>query len=208
MIASIAAEASLSQHYAPVSTSGLEWSDTQRAALRLIHPYPPVLAFDGDHSGLGANLARGRDFLADGIETVVTIWPDQQDPADYLREHGPCGLAAVTRKGCLQPGPELRPRHIGEIIAQAALLDRVSRSPAVERALTDIVALADLLPVRGANRYLVAVAAATPSQLRGHLDAVAAIAERRTTEVQSSRAARQGNELELSPNKTLGGAAL
>jgi hypothetical protein len=119
MIASVAAEASLSQHYAPVSTSGLEWSDTQRAALAAIHPYPPVLAFDGDHSGLSANIARGRDFLADGTETVMTIWPNEQDPVDYLREHGPSGLAAVTRKGCLSCTPAaLRPIHIGRVVAR------------------------------------------------------------------------------------------
>ena len=158
MIASVAAEASLSQHYAPVSTSGLEWSATQRAALRLIHPYPPVLAFDGDNSGLSANIARGRDFLADGTETVVTIWPNGQDPADYLLEHGPCGLAAVTRKGCLSGTLDtLRPVHIGHLLASEAV-----RGGSARTALSELTLQSLKLSRSAAKRMLEAAAGVVP----------------------------------------------
>lgn len=64
-------------------------------------PKATVVAFDGDDAGRAANATVARRITERGRECVVTDLPTTQDPAEYLTEHGPEGLAAWTRFGAL-----------------------------------------------------------------------------------------------------------
>jgi DNA primase len=164
-IAAQAAASGLSKQYGPVAPSGLALSDTQLLAILALHPTPPVLSGDGDDAGRRATIEWATRTALHGRESAVTVWPDGHDPASWIAAHGEAGLLAVTRKGCLHPAAgDLRPRHAGEVIAQAALDDLASGRYTHEQAVTAIVAPRTHLDGPAARRYTQAASAV----LSGH----------------------------------------
>lgn len=158
-IAAQAAASGLSDRYAPVTPSGVALSDHQLHNILAIHPLPPVFAGDGDAAGRRATVGWATRAALAGRESVVATWPDDHDPASWIAVHGESGLLALTRKGCLDPASTgLRPRHAGEIIAQAALWEVASGLVSLESALAAALAPHDRLPSAAAARYVTAVA--------------------------------------------------
>ncbi len=158
-IAAQAATSGLSDRYAPVAPSGVALSDHQLHDILAIHPLPPVFSGDGDAAGRRATVEWATRAALAGRESVVATWPDDHDPASWIAIHGESGLLALTRKGCLDPASTgLRPRHAGEIIAQAALARAASGLVSIEDAL--IAAIGPRVHLRGAAaaRYAGAVA--------------------------------------------------
>jgi DNA primase len=149
-IAARAASAGLSAKYAPVSASGVRLSDEQVDAILNLHPKAPVLAADGDQAGRDANLEWAARIALRHRESVVTTWPEGHDPASWLASHHDDGLAAVTRRGCLDASAtDLRPRHCGAMLTRGAL-DQLPNAPAERtRALRRLAA-----EVANVSRYL------------------------------------------------------
>lgn len=162
-IAAHAARAGLSAKYAPVSASGVRLSDHQLDAILDLHPRAPVLAADGDPAGRDANLEWAARIALRHRETVITTWPAGEDPASWLANHGPDGLAAITRRGCLAPAPdELRPRHCGMALSEAAL-DQLPDSPAersagLHRLAAEVGNIGRYLGPKAGERYSTAAA--------------------------------------------------
>jgi DNA primase catalytic core len=158
-IAAQAATSGLSDRYAPVAPSGVALSDHQLHDILAIHPLPPVFSGDGDAAGRRATVEWATRAALAGRESVVATWPDGHDPASWLALCGESGLLALTRKGCLDPASTgLRPRHAGEIIAQAALAHAASGLVSLEDALTAAIAPHAHLHGAAAARYVSAVA--------------------------------------------------
>lgn len=177
-IAARAASAGLSAKYAPVSASGVRLSYEQFDAVLNLHPKAPVLAADGDQAGRDANLEWAVRIAHRHRESVVTTWPEGHDPASWLAGHQDDGLAAVTRKGCLDASPnDLRPRHCGAVLTQGAL-DQLPDAPAertqaLHRLVADVANLGRSLGPNAGRRY--AESAATvlgPIVVRVGIDAV------------------------------------
>jgi DNA primase len=121
-IAVAAHAAGLSSHFQPVSTSGLGFSDTQVDRILALHPRAPVVALDGDQAGRDAAAQLAARFAMRGREAVIVSWSAGHDPASWLAERGPDGLAALTRRGCLHAdGDQLRPHHAAPEAAQALM---------------------------------------------------------------------------------------
>lgn len=70
-----------------VATLGTALTD---AHVKLLRPHAEsvVLCFDGDDAGLRAADRAVEIALQRGVEVLVLVLPDNQDPADYVREHG------------------------------------------------------------------------------------------------------------------------
>jgi DNA primase len=169
-----AASSGLSDRYAPVAPSGLALSDKQLRDILSIHPLPPVFSGDGDPAGRRASVEWATRAALAGRESVVTNWPDGHDPASWIATHGETGLLALTRKGCLEPtNTSLRPRHAGEIIAQAALWGVTSGLVSLEEALAAALAPGEHLQGSAAARYITAVArTSAPTVSTAELEAV------------------------------------
>jgi DNA primase len=121
-IAAAAATAGLSSKFAPVCESGIALSETQVEQVIAIHNRAPVLAADGDTAGGGANTKWAAALALKGRESAIVAWPDGEDPASWLATHSTAGLAALTRKGCLEAPPDqLRPRHSAAQVAKALI---------------------------------------------------------------------------------------
>jgi DNA primase len=104
--------AGLGDRFLPVCTSGVAFSDRQIEQILAIHRRAPVIALDGDAAGRRAAARLAARIAQHGREAAIVTWPDGEDPASWLERHGSEGLAAVTRRGCLEvDGAELRPRH-------------------------------------------------------------------------------------------------
>jgi DNA primase len=161
-IAAHAASAGLSKRFAPVAACGRILSDLQIETILAIHPRAPVLAADGDPPGRQANLDWARRMLARGRESVITEWPDGYDPASWLAQRGPAGLAAVTRRGCLDDHTgTLRPRHCGAPLTEADFPDRDAfHRPGRAELLSAVAQATAHLPPAGRRRYLSAAASA------------------------------------------------
>jgi len=158
-VAAQAATSGLSEHYAPVAPSGLALSDHQLRRILSIHSLPPVFSGDGDLAGRRATIVWATRAAVAGRESVITTWPDGHDPASWIATHGECGLLALTRKGCLDSTDgSLRPRHAGEIIAEAALAQATSGLVSLEEALTAAIGPHVHLQGAAAARYVSAVA--------------------------------------------------
>ena len=177
-IAARAASAGLSAKYSPVSASGVHLSDEQLDAVLNLHPKAPVLAADGDQAGRDANLEWAARIALRHRESVVTTWPEGHDPASWLG-HQDDGLAAVTRKGCLDASAnELRPRHCGAMLTQSAL-DQLPDAPAertraLHRLAAEVANVSRGLGPNASRRY--AECAATvlaPVVVRAGIDAAA-----------------------------------
>ncbi len=117
-IAATAAQAGLSAKYAPIVESGLAISPAQWDAILAVHPQPPVICADGDPAGRQTTSRWATQAALQGRESVITTWPDGHDPASWLAQHGPNGLAAITRTRCLNTDRnQLRPRHSAPTVA-------------------------------------------------------------------------------------------
>lgn len=176
-IAARAASAGLSAKYAPVSASGVRLSDEQFDAILNLHPKAPVLAADGDQAGRDANLEWAARIAHRHRESVVTSWPEGHDPASWLVGHQDDGLAAVTRKGCLDASAnDLRPRHCGAILTQGAL-DHLPDAPAertqaLHRLVAEVANISRCLGPNASRRYAESAATAlAPIVVRVGVDA-------------------------------------
>lgn len=153
-IAAAAAKAGLSSKFAPVSESGTALSDAQLEQVMAIHDRAPVLAADGDPTGQGASTKWATALALRGRESAIVTWPEHEDPASWLEKRGPAGLAAVTRKGCLEaPADQLRPRHSGGLVANRLIGNTVGGLEAHWQAA---LAPAERMADRPAQRYLMA----------------------------------------------------
>lgn len=176
-IAARAASAGLSAKYSPVSASGVRLSDEQFDAILNLHPKAPVLAADGDQAGRDANLEWAARIVLRHRESVVTIWPEGHDPASWLAGHQDDGLAAVTRKGCLDASPnDLRPRHCGAVLTQGAL-DQLpeglaERTQALHRLVAEVASTSRYLGPKACRRYAESAASVlAPFVVRAGIDA-------------------------------------
>ncbi len=95
-IAATPASVGLSAKFAPVVESGLAISDVQWETILAVHPGSIVLCADGDEAGRRANAQWAAELAKRSRDSVVTFWPEGDDPASYLAKHGPAGLASVT----------------------------------------------------------------------------------------------------------------
>jgi DNA primase len=117
-ISAQAANVGLSAKYAPVVESGLAISALQWDTITAIHPRPPVLCADGDEGGRTASTRWAAQLAARGREACITWWPAGHDPASWLADHGDEGLAAVSRKGCLEKrDDQVRPQPAAFAVA-------------------------------------------------------------------------------------------
>jgi DNA primase catalytic core len=92
-----AAETGTLDLIAPVTTSGLAVSRVQAAKIIAITRNPVALALDGDDAGHAAT-TRWIQQLHDLGRLATTIQlPERKDPADWIAEHGPRGLAIFRR---------------------------------------------------------------------------------------------------------------
>ena len=176
-IAARAARAGLSVKYAPVSASGVRLSDEQLDAICNLHPKAPVLAADGDRAGRDANLEWAARIALRHRESVVTTWPEGHDPASWLAGHQDDGLAAVTRRGCLDASAnDLRPRHCGAVLTQRAL-DQLPEAPAertqaLHRLVAEVARISRYLGPNASRRYAESAAAVlAPIVVRVGVDA-------------------------------------
>jgi DNA primase len=117
-IAAAARTAGAEDRFQAVSTSGLGFSDVQIAAILAMHPRAPVQALDGDAEGQRTAAQLAARIAQRGRESAIVTLPAGEDPASWLAQHGPQGLAAITRRRCLEvDGAQPRPHHAGEAAA-------------------------------------------------------------------------------------------
>lgn len=178
-IAACAAASGLSAKYAPISASGLYLSDEQLDRILALHPKAPVLAGDGDQAGRDANLEWAARIALRHRETVITTWPESDDPASWLATHSEDGLRAVTRKGCLDaPSGDVRPRHCGRVLTQAAIDDLpdtpAERAAALRQVSSEIGNISRYLGPDAVDRYpITAATVLAPVAVSVGLDAAA-----------------------------------
>src|SRR5207248_8662826 len=94
-------------------------------------------------------------------EVVITSLTDGHDPASWLAANGAAGLAAWTRKGCLDTGLSgTRPTLAGRVVAaqyMASVTDgRRLASAELERIRRDLAEVGAHLPPRAASRWTTA----------------------------------------------------
>lgn len=141
-IAAAAASIGTSACFAPVSPSGTALTDRQVRLVLAAHPTPPLVCADGDAAGVAASVAWADKITRAGRESVVTVLRDGHDPASWLREHGPAGLTAFTRKGCLSHDPgDVRPAPAASLLATSLMDDAIAASAGdAMRALPSVLA--------------------------------------------------------------------
>jgi DNA primase len=150
-IAAAARAAGLADRFQPVSTSGLSFSESQIEQILAMHPRAPVIALDGDQAGQQAAARLAARIAQHGREPAIVTWPRGEDPASWLAEHGPDGLTAVTRRGCLEAEEtELRPRHAGGTVA-AVLMENARGG--LDAQIAAALAPAGRMTATAAERY-------------------------------------------------------
>ena len=123
-IAAAAQAAGVGDHFQPVCTSGLAFSDSQIEQILAMHPRAPVIALDGDQAGKRAAAQLAARIAQHGREAAIVTWRSGEDPASWLAEHGPDALTAITRRGCLDADVrELRPHHAATEAAAVLMED-------------------------------------------------------------------------------------
>jgi DNA primase len=95
-IAAAAIKCGAAHYFCPVTQSGRELSSTQLSRLLGLHVGPPVLAFDGDPAGWDSGQRYARAISRLGATAGIVGLPDSHDPASWLAENGPRGLAAFA----------------------------------------------------------------------------------------------------------------
>ena len=152
-IAAVAARGGEMDRYAPCTTSGVTASHEQVSRVLALHPRPPVIALDGDGSGVeGTGRWLQGLCLDSGRPALVTALPRETDPAEWLAVQGDLGLSVFDRRGCL-PTDE---RHVKPSLPGRALVRLLAqRHPQPVRAvLTSLVPLAARLPPAPAAHLL------------------------------------------------------
>jgi DNA primase len=135
--------------FCPVTQSGRELSPCQLDYVLSLHPFPPVIAFDGDAAGRESSVRVALAATRKGIEVTVATLPDGHDQATWLADYGPAGLVAWTRTGrcdsrsrsCPQLVPAGRLDTGGQAnsegLTERGAISRRRQLPAGERALSD-----------------------------------------------------------------------
>jgi DNA primase len=150
-VAVAAHAAGLTSRFQPVSTSGLGFSDSQIDRILALHPRAPVIALDGDQAGWDAAAQLAARFAMRGREAAIVSWPAGHDPASWLSERGPDGLAALTRRGCLEAdGSELRPHHAAR---EATTLLMRAAGPRLDAKVAAALAPTQRMTPPAADRY-------------------------------------------------------
>jgi DNA primase len=103
-IAAAAIAAGKAGRFCPVTQSGRELSDAQLGWLARCGA-PVVLGFDGDAAGLDSASRYAAAAERTGLPVHVTVLPGGHDPASWLAEAGPAGLAAWDLTRPSGPGP-------------------------------------------------------------------------------------------------------
>jgi DNA primase len=121
-IAATAAGADRADRVIPVSANGTAVSGPQAAQVCALAPAGIVLALDGDDAGR-AGTERWLDALTlqrHRLPKVATL-PARVDPADWLAEHGPAGLAAFGADAGADDAAGTPPRMPGRELVRACL---------------------------------------------------------------------------------------
>ncbi|MFC6042708.1 toprim domain-containing protein [Nocardioides hankookensis] len=177
-IAAAAAAAGMSEHFAPVSQSGLNLTRAVAQRVAAISARPPIVCGDPDPSGQAAT-ARWATSTMTGLhrEVLAVTLPAGMDPLDWLRREGPVGLLAFSSYGLIDDGRTAppRPRSAGALVATRELdaaLD--AAQPATRCAVEHEAACA----VVGRLRQLTAHVSGEAAQRRFAHAAAAVLAER------------------------------
>jgi len=126
-IAAAAASIGASACFAPISPSGTALTEQQTRLVLAAHPAPPLVCADGDAAGIAASAAWIDKITRAGRESLVTVLPDGHDPASWLREHGPAGLTAFTRRTCLSHDPgDVRAAPAASMLATSLMTDTLA----------------------------------------------------------------------------------
>ncbi|HEX5403955.1 MAG TPA: CHC2 zinc finger domain-containing protein [Pseudonocardiaceae bacterium] len=151
-IAATAATAGQAARYAPCTTSGVTVSTAQADAIVTIHPSMPVIAMDGDDAG-GDGTTRWLQALCltRRRPALVTTLPAGTDPASWLAEHGPDGLAAFDRHPHPSMGEAVVPHLPGRELVRLAVQRCADPTAAV---LSSITPLTATLPSDAVERLL------------------------------------------------------
>ena len=153
-IASRAASAGRLNEYAPITSSGLAYSESQLRYIAGLTTRPVVVALDGDEFGRKNNAKVATGLLAVGKQSATVEWPKDHDPASYLATHGDAGLLAVTRSGGeAAPPEEVRPRP-SHVVVAAYLAEAAPRG----KVASTVLAPANKLTGSAQSRYLAAAA--------------------------------------------------
>jgi hypothetical protein len=163
-IAIAAIRAGLNDRFCPVTQSGRELSARQLDHILALHSMPPVVAFDGDPPGRDSNVRLAIAAAHKHREVVITTLTDGHDPASWLADNGVAGLAAWTRKGCLESGRTgIRPTLAGRVVAAHYLKSvtgvRVATTADLGRIHRDLVETGARLHPSAASRWTAACAA-------------------------------------------------
>lgn len=146
-VAATTATAARHHELTALATGGVAISPAHAARAAHLTRGPLVLAMDGDSAGRDGT-TRWVDLLAvqAGRPVLVADLPDGRDPADWLTQHGPLGLALIDPARAGMTGG---PRQPGREIVRAVLA-RHPRDPhhAVTAALQPVLAV---LPARQAD---------------------------------------------------------
>ncbi|WP_195908148.1 CHC2 zinc finger domain-containing protein [Nostocoides sp. HKS02] len=160
-VAATAATAGRLSEFTALATGGVVVTPSHAARAAHLTGGALVVAMDGDRPGQDG-ATRWVDLLAvqAGRPVLVTDLPHGRDPADWLAQHGPAGLALLDPA---RPGASGGPRQPGPEIVRAILSTR-RRDPAVEvsKALGPLLAA---LPAQHAEQL--AAGAVTEMTRRG-----------------------------------------
>ena len=161
-IAATAASAGLSDKFAPVVESGLAISDVQWEMILAIPPGSIVLSADGDKAGRRTNALWAAELAKRGRDSVITFWPDGDDPASYLAKHGSAGLASVTRAEANRPLDDHRRRKraypVPADFAKGLLLADLAKKSGRQVDLSDLQPVGRFGQHQGRSRLRTAVA--------------------------------------------------
>jgi DNA primase len=121
-IAASAARVGASHLFAPVSQSGLSFTDQVAPRIFATHPRPPILCGDGDTAGQRATAAWAQRAIRTHHREVLTLTlPDRLDPAEWLARHGDDGLLTFARPDCLDDHTHVRAQPAGALLARHEL---------------------------------------------------------------------------------------
>lgn len=105
-IAVAAIRAGVVNRLCPITQSGRELSERQLCRVLSLHTAPPVIAFDADPAGRDATTRLAGRAKQRGITVRVASLPGGEDPASWLADRGPVGLAAFLRQPLIDPTGE------------------------------------------------------------------------------------------------------
>jgi DNA primase len=131
-IAVAAVRSGTAGRFCPLTQSGRELSAFQLDHVLRLHPFPPVIAFDGDVAGRESALRHAMAAARQGHAVLVTTLPGDHDPASWLAEKGAEGLGAWAVAGALDRSRPLpKPIPGGTYIATRPLVAETISDPPV-----------------------------------------------------------------------------